>query len=43
MAKVKCEVWSRVVGYFRPIDSWNDAKQAEFADRHTYEADVETV
>ncbi|MCL2085508.1 ribonucleoside triphosphate reductase [Candidatus Saccharibacteria bacterium] len=26
----KCEVYSRVVGYLRPVQQWNDAKQAEF-------------
>ena len=34
----KCEVYSRVVGYIRPITSWNDSKQAEFRDRHLYKA-----
>ena len=24
------EVYSRVVGYLRPVDQWNDGKQAEF-------------
>lgn len=33
----KCEVYSRVVGYLRPVDQWNDGKQAEFAIRHTFE------
>jgi len=30
------EVYSRVVGYLRPIKQWNDGKQAEFALRKTY-------
>jgi anaerobic ribonucleoside-triphosphate reductase len=34
--KTKCEVYSRVVGYIRPIEQWNDAKQAEFHDRKLY-------
>jgi len=34
---VKCEVYSRVVGYLRPVDQWNEGKQAEFAMRRTYE------
>jgi hypothetical protein len=33
----KCEVFSRVVGYHRPVENWNDSKQAEFHDRHMYE------
>lgn len=36
MVKTKCEVYSRVVGYLRPIVNWNDAKQAEFKDRVTF-------
>ena len=34
--RTKCEVYSRVVGYIRPIDQWNDAKQAEFKDRKVF-------
>jgi len=33
MKKVPCEVYSRVVGYFRPIQNWNDGKKQEFFDR----------
>ena len=25
-----CEVYSRVVGYLRPVSQWNDGKQEEF-------------
>ncbi len=32
----KCEVYSRVVGYLRPVDQWNDGKQAEFAIRRAF-------
>jgi anaerobic ribonucleoside-triphosphate reductase len=32
----KTEVYSRVVGYLRPVDQWNDGKQAEFADRKIF-------
>jgi len=32
-----CEVYSRVVGYLRPVDQWNDGKQAEFAVRKTFD------
>lgn len=28
-----CEVYSRVVGYIRPVSSWNDGKQQEFKER----------
>ncbi|MEM2587893.1 MAG: anaerobic ribonucleoside-triphosphate reductase, partial [Candidatus Bathyarchaeia archaeon] len=33
----KCEVYSRVVGYFRPVDQWNDGKQSEFKIRRTFD------
>lgn len=32
------EVYSRVVGYLRPVKRWNDGKQAEFRDRTPYAA-----
>jgi len=32
----ECEVYSRVVGYLRPVKQWNDAKQAEFGDRREF-------
>jgi len=31
-----CEVWSRIVGYLRPVVQWNVGKQVEFAERKTY-------
>ncbi|NLH47717.1 MAG: hypothetical protein GX444_03830 [Myxococcales bacterium] len=31
--KHKTEVYSRVVGYYRPVQQWNKGKQAEYADR----------
>ena len=30
------EVYSRIVGYIRPIQQWNKGKRAEFEDRQTY-------
>ncbi len=36
MCGSKTEVYSRVVGYLRPVDQWNDGKQAEFADRRIF-------
>lgn len=31
-----CEVYSRVVGYFRPVANWNRGKKEEFRDRKTF-------
>ncbi len=30
------EVYSRVVGYLRPVSTWNDGKQEEFRERTEY-------
>ena len=32
------EVYSRIVGYLRPVRTWNDGKQQEFKDRTPYTA-----
>lgn len=31
--RTRCEVWTRVMGYHRPVSSFNKGKQGEFADR----------
>ena len=31
--RTRCEVWSRVMGYHRPVSSWNIGKQQEHTDR----------
>nr|DAN07247.1 MAG TPA: anaerobic ribonucleoside triphosphate reductase [Caudoviricetes sp.] len=31
-----CEVYSRVVGYLRPVQNWNKGKKDEFAMRKTF-------
>jgi len=37
VCNAKSEVYSRVVGYLRPVDQWNDGKQAEFGIRKTFD------
>ena len=32
----QCEVYSRVVGYLRPVQNWNLGKTEEFKERKTY-------
>ena len=32
----KTEVYSRITGYYRPVQNWNDGKAQEFKDRRTY-------
>ena len=31
------EVYSRITGYYRPVQNWNDGKSQEFLDRKTYQ------
>ena len=35
--KVPCEIYSRIVGYFRPVSQWNKGKQEEFRERNYYD------
>jgi len=37
----KMEVYSRVVGYYRPVDNWNKGKKHEFDMRKTFKLPVE--
>ena len=32
----KTEVYSRITGYYRPVQNWNDGKSQEFKDRRVY-------
>ena len=36
----ECEVYSRVVGYLRPVKQWNKGKKQEFKERVTYKVCV---
>ena len=33
------EVYSRITGYYRPVQNWNDGKSQEFKDRRLYDVD----
>ena len=37
--RTRCEVYSRVVGYLRPVKQWNQGKKEEFKDRKIYKND----
>jgi ribonucleoside-triphosphate reductase (formate) len=45
ICRQETEVYSRVVGYLRPVKQWNSGKQAEYGDRKTFkvakDADIE--
>jgi anaerobic ribonucleoside-triphosphate reductase len=34
--RTKCDIYSRVVGYVRPVRQWNKGKQSEFKDRKLF-------
>ncbi len=34
--KIPVEVYSRIVGYFRPVNQWNKGKQEEFKERKEF-------
>jgi hypothetical protein len=34
--RTRCECWTRVMGYFRPISAWNPGKQAEHRERRRF-------
>ena len=35
-----CEVYSRIVGYLRPVEQWNNGKRAEFDDRKLFDKKI---
>lgn len=37
----KTEVYSRITGYYRPVQNWNDGKSQEFKDRRVYKLNYE--
>lgn len=34
--RTRCEVWSRVMGYHRPVSAWNAGKRQEHKDRKLF-------
>ena len=38
--RCKTEVFSRVTGFFRPVQDWNRGKKEEFKDRKTFKVEV---
>jgi len=39
--RIACEVYSRIVGYLRPLSAWYAGKQQEFEDRVVYRLGVD--
>ncbi len=34
--RTRCEIWTRVMGYHRPVAAWNPGKQAEHRERQYF-------
>ena len=41
--RTRCETYSRVVGYLRPVNQWNDGKQEEWSMRTRYASSPDTT
>lgn len=41
--RIPVETYSRVVGYFRPVNQWNKGKQEEFRERVEYKLKREVL
>lgn len=40
--RTRCECWSRVMGYHRPVSHYNHGKKSEFYSRRYY-SEIKTV
>lgn len=36
----ECQVFSRVVGYYQPVDNWNPGKRQEFEERKLFSPEI---
>ena len=42
VVKIPCMVYSRVVGYLRPLKFWHESKREEFKDRKVFKLPTQT-
>ena len=40
--RTRCEIWSRVMGYLRPVDQWNPGKRSEHRERLPFKEPPQT-
>jgi hypothetical protein len=40
MCRQECEIWTRVMGYYRPVSEFNIGKKAEFAERVAFKIET---
>lgn len=38
--RTRCEIWSRVMGYFRPVSGYNEGKKSEFYSRKNFKENI---
>lgn len=43
LERQECEVYSRIVGYIRPVSQWNQGKKAEYLDRKTFRVNSDAL
>jgi anaerobic ribonucleoside-triphosphate reductase len=43
MQRTPCEVYSRIVGYLRPVGQWNRGKRAEYFERKEFKINLEEL
>ncbi|HEC21126.1 MAG TPA: hypothetical protein ENI70_01265 [Candidatus Peregrinibacteria bacterium] len=41
--RTRCEVWTRVMGYHRPVSQFNKGKKSEHAERNHFQQKVTTA
>ena len=34
--RTRCEIWTRVMGYHRPVSAWNPGKKSEHRERRYF-------
>lgn len=34
MKQIPCQIFSRITGYIKPVQNWNNGKSVEFEQRH---------
>lgn len=40
MPRTKCEIFSRSMGFIRPVDNFNIGKRSEFEERKTFKENI---
>jgi anaerobic ribonucleoside-triphosphate reductase len=38
--RTKCEIWTRVMGYHRPVSQFNKGKKSEYKDRVCFKEQI---